>query len=143
MPSLSLESPPGRRHFCVANSFLLLIYDRDDPHLRLSFFLSFCPFLTHGSSRYVQPQWIVDSINIGLLLPVARYKPGVPLPPHLSPFVDDDKEGHVPGAALYMARKTSFLPSFLPSLMHTYTQLLFARFYGPSFPTFFFIFSTK
>lgn len=45
---------------------------------------------------YMQPQWLFDSVNAQLLLPVADYFPGVQLPPHLSHFVSEKESDCIP-----------------------------------------------
>ncbi|KAH9617945.1 hypothetical protein KSS87_014258 [Heliosperma pusillum] len=69
-------------------------------------------FLTR---EYIQPQWIFDCVNARIILPTDDYLVGRVLPPHLSPFVDNDAEGYVPDYAqkvkeLQAAAKKQVLP---------------------------------
>jgi len=103
---------------------LVFFINREVPLVHLSFMIkSFCGKVSHSggeyeehdtrithqivdrelpigrgikSREYIQPQWVFDSINVGILLPVHEYSSGAVLPPHLSPFVDDEEEGYVP-----------------------------------------------
>jgi pescadillo protein len=42
--------------------------------------------------KLIQPQWIIDSINFNMLVPINLYAPGMVLPPHLCPFANQEEE---------------------------------------------------
>jgi pescadillo protein len=46
--------------------------------------------------EYLQPQWVFDSFNEQLCLPVAEYGLNMELPPHLSPFVPEGESEYIP-----------------------------------------------
>merc|ERR1711997_1400568 len=47
--------------------------------------------MKHIERFYVQPQWVFDSINHRDMLAVHKYFVGEPLPPHLSPFIKEER----------------------------------------------------
>ena len=49
-----------------------------------------------GDVHVIQPQWVFDSFNLRVLVPVSLYRLGVLCPPHLSPFVEEAEGEYQP-----------------------------------------------
>ena len=56
------------------------------------------------SREYVQPQWVLDSANFRVMADARLYAPGLPPPPHLSPFVSPAEDDYVPDYARSLAQ---------------------------------------
>ena len=97
---LSRETPTEPLELCIKAFGGSLATNEEDP--KITHFVTDRDRYAEESARletreYVQPQWVFDSINARILLPIKRYEPGSKdLPPHLSPFVDDSSEGYQP-----------------------------------------------
>jgi len=87
---LSREVPRGYLD-CVAQAFGAELAANDDD-VRITHYIVDRPQSTyHKQGESVQPQWILDCVNFRVLLPLRRYRTGVELPPHLSPWADDSE----------------------------------------------------
>ncbi|ETL82324.1 hypothetical protein L917_17500 [Phytophthora nicotianae] len=100
---LSREVPAGCLELVLRSHGATLGWDGegspfDEKSTRITHHIMDRPHQGHRyfNREYVQPQWVFDSVNNGILLPLTRYVPGAELPPHLSPFVNDQQEGYTP-----------------------------------------------
>jgi pescadillo protein len=74
------------------------------------------PLIIKSSTReYVQPQWVFDSVNNQILLPAYEYAVNAKLPPHLSPFVNDEAAGYVPERRQKLDEIISLARGIIPS----------------------------
>ncbi|KAJ3115785.1 mRNA-binding ribosome synthesis protein nop7, partial [Nowakowskiella sp. JEL0407] len=55
--------------------------------------------------EFLQPQWVYDCINVGMLLSTDGYHEGETLPPHLSPFVSIEDGDYVPEEAYKLLKR--------------------------------------
>lgn len=74
------------------NCFVGATFDEDDESITHQIVDRPSLVKQYISRDYVQPQWVFDSVNQSKLLATNKYFLGVTLPPHLSPFVNPDRE---------------------------------------------------
>ncbi|CCW64825.1 unnamed protein product [Phytomonas sp. EM1] len=76
-------------------------------------------------AEYVQPQYLFDCLNARALLPVAGYRLGEELPPHVSPFTVAISNNPEDVAAIEEAkRRHPRLVSYVPQRVHEIRKLL-------------------
>ncbi|KAL0225669.1 hypothetical protein P9112_012993 [Eukaryota sp. TZLM1-RC] len=71
-------------------------FGSDDPSITLEICDRPKPLNQTVGREYVQPQWIVDCLNFNTRLSMLKYRPGVELPSHLSPFVEYNEDDYKP-----------------------------------------------
>ena len=95
---LNRETPIYSLQYLISSFGGVFVTEDDEAGLKITHHVMDRPVpgKLQTNREHVVPQWIVDSLNNLYLLPTGPYKPGQAPPPHLSPFVDNTKEGYVP-----------------------------------------------
>ena len=70
--------------------------DESITHVIIDRPLSSSTQVQRNDRKFVQPQWVADSINAQKALPEGPYVQGATLPPHLSPFGEEYNSGALP-----------------------------------------------
>ncbi|KAK7198509.1 Pescadillo N-terminus/BRCA1 C Terminus (BRCT) domain containing protein [Novymonas esmeraldas] len=78
----------------------------------------------HAELEYVQPQYIFDCLNARLVLPVAGYRIGEELPPHVSPFSVSITNAAEDNAAVEQVKKDHpRIVGYVPARVHEIRKL--------------------
>lgn len=79
----------------------------------------------HDTLEYVQPQYIFDCLNARLVLPVAGYRIGEELPPHVSPFSVSITNAAEDNAAVEQVKKDHpRIVGYVPQRVHEIRKLI-------------------
>ncbi|KPA75570.1 hypothetical protein ABB37_08452 [Leptomonas pyrrhocoris] len=79
----------------------------------------------HDTLEYVQPQYVFDCLNARLVLPVAGYRIGEELPPHVSPFSVSITNAAEDNAAVEQVKKDHpRIVGYVPQRVHEIRKLI-------------------